>query len=87
MFEYVYFDFILFGFEGWVSLLQEYFDYICVKEDVLFLFVCLYSKIVEDIFFGLQYFYERNIVYRDLKLGNVFILNQQYCYYKNVDEI
>ena len=59
----------------------------CAKEDVLSSFACLHSKIAEDTFLGLQYLHERNIVHRDLKPGNVLISNQQYCHYKNVDEI
>lgn len=75
----------IFWFQGRVSSLQEYFDYTCVEEEVLFLFAYLHSKIAEDTSLGLQYFHERNIVH--LKPGNMLISNQQYCHYRNVDEI
>lgn len=83
MLQCLYFNFMPFGLKNWVSSLQEYFNYKCVKEEVLSSFACLDSKIAEDTALGLQYLREVNLVQRDLKLGNMLISNQQYCHLRS----
>lgn len=75
MFEFVYFDFLLFGFERYVFFFKDFINFFFFEDGVMNFFSSLFIKIVEDIVRSFKYFYDNNIVYRDLKLGNVFIFN------------
>ena len=45
MLEYVFFDFAPFGLEGSVSSLQDYFDYISAREEMVSSFPCSHTVI------------------------------------------
>lgn len=76
MLEYLYFDYGFFGIIGQCfSFLQEFLEFVLIDEQYIVEFLCLYRKIVEGVVFGVKYLYENDIVYCDLKLGNVLILN------------
>lgn len=78
MMEYVYFDFEIFGGVGKVSLLNDFvrcFD----QNDCYGIGVNFMIKIFVYDFSGLKYFYEKDVVYWDLKLVNVFVSNYYYC--------
>ena len=64
------------GVEGRVSSLQDYFDFMSGKEEMILSLICLHIEIPEDIALGVQYLLDQNIVHRDIKLGNVLVSNQ-----------
>ena len=75
-----FFYFAPVGVEGRVSSLQDYFDFMSGKEEMIPSLICLHIEIPEDIALGVQYLHDQNIVHRDIKLGNVLVFNQHYCH-------